>query len=105
MMPELKPQRIKIPTRFFYRRGGAAAKISRARQERLKLQMVMQFGVCSFPGNYLHTRTEYRELLQLLAYSAPSNKRTQPGIQLWSNAERKRCAAIDREIQLQFTPR
>ena len=36
MMPELKPQRIKIPTHFFYRRGGAAARISRARQERLK---------------------------------------------------------------------
>jgi len=57
MTPELKPQRIKIPTRFFYRRGGAAARISRVRQERMKLQMGMQFGDGSFPGNYLHTRT------------------------------------------------
>ena len=78
MMPELNPQRIKIPTPFFYRSGGAAARISRDRQERVRLQMVMQFGDGSFPGNYLHTRTEYRELLRLLAYSAPSNKRTQP---------------------------
>jgi hypothetical protein len=51
MMAELKAQRIKILTRFFYRSRGDAARISRVPPERVKLQMVMQFGGCSFPGN------------------------------------------------------